>query len=148
MTAMPSPDYEPTLAHTPAAEPPPGPGGETRAFTPGGNDPGRTGTFGAGSHPTGLTRPPAGPGPEIVPELGGGGMGVVSLARQVRLNGDVALKVVLGGGHASAADLMRFLAEAEAGAAVPHPGVVQVYESGQHDGFRLCNRGKIPHLRV
>src|SRR5438874_754208 len=132
---MPPSDHEPTLAHTPAGGPPPDPGTETRTLAPDGDGPGRTGTFGAGAHPAGAVAPPAVPGFEIARELGRGGMGVVYLARQVRLNREVALKMVLGGGHASAADLVRFLAEAAAGAAVPHPGVVQVYESGQHDGL-------------
>src|SRR4051812_48501009 len=66
------------------------------------------------------------PGYEIVRELGRGGMGVVYLARQTALNREVALKVVLGGGHASAAAVTRFLAEAKAAAAVRHPGIAQV----------------------
>ncbi len=60
-------------------------------------------------------------------------MGVVYRARQSGLNRDVALKMVLAGGHASAAERARFLAEAEAIAAVQHSGIVQVYDFGTSD---------------
>src|SRR5262245_44832228 len=79
--------------------------------------------------------PPDGvPGYSIVRELGRGGMGVVYLARQDALNRDVALKMVLAGGHASVAERIRFMAEAEAVAAVQHPGIVQVFDFGTHAG--------------
>jgi tetratricopeptide (TPR) repeat protein len=108
----------------------------TAAFGPSADgDPTATRTAGGTSPEVGPPSPPAVPGFEIEKELGRGGMGVVYLARQVKLNRPVALKMVLGGGHASAADLVRFAAEAQAGAAVPHAGVVQVYESGHHDGL-------------
>ena len=42
--------------------------------------------------------------------------------------------MVLGGHRAGAKELIRFLAEAEAVAAVKHPHVVQVYEYGEADG--------------
>ena len=42
--------------------------------------------------------------------------------------------MVLGGHRAGPKDLIRFLAEAEAVAAVRHPHVVQVYEYGEADG--------------
>jgi serine/threonine-protein kinase len=61
-------------------------------------------------------------------------MGVVYLAKQSALNRDVALKMVLAGGHASIAERIRFLAEAEAVAAVQHPGIVQVFDFGTHAG--------------
>jgi tetratricopeptide (TPR) repeat protein len=70
------------------------------------------------------------PGFEIIRELGRGGMGVVYLARQVKLNRLVALKMVLAGGHAGPKERLRFLQEAEAVAAVQHPGIVQVFEFG------------------
>jgi tRNA A-37 threonylcarbamoyl transferase component Bud32 len=59
---------------------------------------------------------------------------VVWKARQVKLNRLVALKMVLGDQRAGSKDLIRFLAEAEAVAAVKHPHVVQVYDYGEANG--------------
>jgi tetratricopeptide (TPR) repeat protein/tRNA A-37 threonylcarbamoyl transferase component Bud32 len=74
------------------------------------------------------------PGYEIFGEAGHGGMGVVYKARQAKLNRTVALKMVLGEARADEKAVIRFLAEAEAVAAVRHPSVVQVYDYGEHDG--------------
>ncbi len=70
----------------------------------------------------------------IVDELGRGGMGVVYKARQQKLNRTVALKMVLRGAHLTPTDRARFLAEADAVAAIKHPHVVQVFEFGEHGG--------------
>ena len=61
-------------------------------------------------------------------------MGVVYKARHLRLNRLVALKVVLDGPHTFPEDRVRFLGEAEVLASCHHPRVVQVYETGWHDG--------------
>lgn len=72
------------------------------------------------------------PGYELLDVIGFGGMGVVYKARQVALNRTVALKMVgTGRERVAPPELARFLAEAEAVAAVRHPNVVEVYDSGQ-----------------
>jgi serine/threonine-protein kinase len=88
------------------------------------------------------------PGYVIIRELGRGGMGVVYLARQTKLNRPVALKMILAGGHAGAADLARFQTEAEAIARLRHPNIVQVYEVGEHEGkpyfsLEFCGGGSL-----
>src|SRR5262249_3441450 len=55
-------------------------------------------------------------------------------AQDIRLHRTVALKMVHADGPADARQLIRFLAEAEAVAAVRHPHVVQIYEFGEHAG--------------
>jgi WD40 repeat protein len=78
---------------------------------------------------------PAVDGYEILGELGRGGMGIVYLARQVRLNRRCALKMILAGAHANPEVAARFLAEAEAIARLQHPHIVQIHHVGEADGL-------------
>jgi serine/threonine protein kinase len=84
-----------------------------------------------------LQRPhfPSIPGYEIQDELGRGGMGIVFLARQARLNRLVALKMILNARYCDDDSRRRFQVEAEAVARLQHPHIVQIYELGEHEGL-------------
>jgi serine/threonine protein kinase len=75
---------------------------------------------------------PSVPGFALLRELGRGGMGVVYLAKQLRLNRPVALKMPPAG--LGVEEWHRFRTEAAAAARLQHPHIVQVHETGEHQG--------------
>lgn len=95
----------------------------------------------------------------IVERIGGGGMGVVYRARDLRLDRDVAMKFLPPHLSADEAAKTRFLVEARAAAALEHPNICTVHEIGDtadgqlyivmacYDGDtvdRLISRGPLP----
>ena len=68
-------------------------------------------------------------GPYVIRRvLGEGGMGVVHLARDTRLNRLVAIKVLPPEDSGDAVRLQRFLREAPASSALNHPNIIPVYD--------------------
>ena len=68
-------------------------------------------------------------------ELGRGGMGVVYLAREVRLARPVAIKVLPRELAASTLRRDAFLRESQTVGGLNHPNIVPVYAAGERDGF-------------
>ena len=68
-------------------------------------------------------------------ELGRGGMGVVYLAREVRLARPVAIKVLPPALSSNPELREAFLREAQTAAALTHPNIVPVYAAGERGGF-------------
>ncbi|HEX9368039.1 MAG TPA: serine/threonine-protein kinase, partial [Vicinamibacterales bacterium] len=71
---------------------------------------------------------------EVVSRLGSGGMGVVYLARDVRLNRQVAIKVLADGRVADELARTRFRREAQALSRLNHPNIATIYDFDQQDG--------------
>ena len=71
---------------------------------------------------------------EIQSPLGAGGMGEVYRARDTRLDRDVAIKILPELSARDADRMRRFEQEARSVAALSHPNVVAVYDTGTHDG--------------
>ena len=71
---------------------------------------------------------------EVRSLLGSGGMGDVYLARDTKLNRDVALKLLPRELVNDADRLRRFEQEARSASALNHPAIVAIYELGQVDG--------------
>ncbi|MEJ7577054.1 MAG: serine/threonine-protein kinase [Pyrinomonadaceae bacterium] len=71
---------------------------------------------------------------EIRSQIGAGGMGEVYLARDPKINRDVAVKVLPADFSSDPERLRRFEQEAQAAGALNHPNILSIYDVDTHDG--------------
>ncbi len=71
---------------------------------------------------------------EVVAPLGAGAMGEVYRAKDTRLDREVAIKVLPEGVAQDADRLARFEREAKAIAALSHPNILAIFDTGSHEG--------------
>ena len=76
--------------------------------------------------------------------LGHGGMGIVYLAREVRLDRDVALKVIRSELATDEHFRARFREESRTAASIENPRVVAVFGAGEHDGLLYVAMRYVP----
>src|SRR6266536_3498910 len=74
---------------------------------------------------------------EILSQIGKGGMGEVYLARDTKLDRNIALKILPAELAVNRERMVRFVQEAKAAAALNHPHVAHVYEIGEHRGLNF-----------
>ncbi len=71
---------------------------------------------------------------DLLNEVGRGNMGVVYKAWQRPLKREVALKMIKAEGPTTDDSVQRFRQEAQAAAALDHPGIVQIFNFGEFEG--------------
>src|SRR6478672_2983008 len=71
---------------------------------------------------------------EVIAPLGAGGMGEVYRARDLRLQREVAIKVLPGRVASDPDALARFEREARAVASLSHPNIMAIFDFGTQDG--------------
>jgi serine/threonine protein kinase len=79
----------------------------------------------------------------LIEQIGRGGMGVVYKAHQRKVGRVVALKVIASGSLCAPEDIARFHDEATAAGRLNHPGIVPVYDAGEHDGTHFFSMAYI-----
>ena len=100
---------------------------------------------------------------ELVRRLASGGMGEVWLARDAVLGREVAVKLIAVGSDSDPDALERFRREATMTAALGHPNIVTIFDSGTHNGSAflvmellagptlaqfVADRGPLPELEA
>jgi serine/threonine protein kinase/tetratricopeptide (TPR) repeat protein len=74
---------------------------------------------------------------EILSKIGSGGMGVVYLAKDLKLGRSVALKVLPPDIVANEIQRKRFHREARTAASLSHPSIAVIHEAGDHEGAQF-----------
>jgi len=74
---------------------------------------------------------------EIIKQIGAGGMGEVYLARDKKLDRNVAIKILSKEFSQDESNLQRFVSEAKAASALNHPNILTIYEFDEAEDARF-----------